>query len=81
MYETEVEKAPAPDTVYIRNVTDQETKPKLWKYHVVSEEIKLNCYNFMMIIMWKLWKFKMMYETEENKVPTPDAVYARIMTD
>ncbi|XP_005089574.1 mitotic checkpoint protein BUB3 [Aplysia californica] len=28
MYETEVEKVPAPDSVFIRNVTDQETKPK-----------------------------------------------------
>ena len=29
MNETEVDKVPAPDSVFIRNVTDQETKPKL----------------------------------------------------
>lgn len=29
MNETEVDKIPAPDSVFIRNVTDQETKPKL----------------------------------------------------
>jgi len=28
MFETESEKEPAPDTIFIRNVTDQETKPK-----------------------------------------------------
>ena len=28
MNETVVDSAPAPDTVFIRNVTDQETKPK-----------------------------------------------------